>query len=188
MSNFIFEQTSLPGAVIIRPEKYGDSRGYFMETYHKEAFARGKITADFVQDNSSRSSLGVLRGLHFQRLRPQGKLVRVTLGCVFDVAVDLRPNSSAFGQWLGVVLSAEEGIEFYVPPGFAHGFLVMSEVAEFSYKCTEFYNPDDEGSIIYNDKNIGIEWPTIDTGYKLSDKDMTGNEFSSQNFKFYEGL
>ena len=154
-------ETDLPGAVIIEPDVFGDERGFFKETYHQDRYRiEAGIEESFVQDNYSRSTAGVLRGLHFQKTKPQGKLVSVSQGAVFDVAVDIDPDSATFRQWVGVHLSGENHIQFYVPPGYAHGFLVLSEVADFQYKCTELYNPDDEGGIHWDDKEIAIQWPT----------------------------
>ena len=172
MSKFTFEKTPIEGLVVITPTVFGDHRGYFMETYQKEEFAAAGIDVDFVQDNESCSSRGVLRGMHFQKTNPQGKLVRVLEGEVFDVAVDLRKGSETYGKWYGVTLSAENKKQFYVPEGFAHGFLVLSEKATFVYKCTRFYCPNDEGGLAYDDPAVGIEWPiTPDMELKLSDKD-----------------
>ena len=154
-------ETELSGAVIIEPNVFGDERGFFKETYHQDRYRiEAGIEASFVQDNYSRSTAGVLRGLHFQKTKPQGKLVSVSQGAVFDVAVDIDPDSATFKQWVGVHLSAENHLQLYVPPGYAHGFLVLSEVANFQYKCTEFYNPDDEAGIHWDDKEIAIQWPT----------------------------
>ena len=156
-------ETDLPGAVIIEPDVFGDERGFFKETYHQDRYRiEAGIEESFVQDNYSRSTAGVLRGLHFQKTKPQGKLVSVSQGAVFDVAVDIDPDSATFKQWVGVHLSGENHIQFYVPPGYAHGFLVLSEVADFQYKCTELYNPGDEGGIHWDDKEIAIQWPTSD--------------------------
>ena len=140
MGKFTFTQTEIPGVVVIEPQVFGDDRGYFMETYQKDQFAEAGIDKEFVQDNQSRSTRGVLRGLHFQKNHTQGKLVRVTRGEVYDVAVDCRPNSATFGKWVGVTLSEENKKMFYIPEGFAHGFLVLSDVAEFCYKCTDVYD------------------------------------------------
>ncbi|MCX7884026.1 MAG: dTDP-4-dehydrorhamnose 3,5-epimerase [Caloramator sp.] len=172
MGKFKFVKTEIDGLVVIEPSVFGDERGYFMETYNYNDFKDGGIDVTFVQDNQSKSKKGVLRGLHFQKKYPQGKLVRVTKGEVFDVAVDLRKNSSTFGKWYGVYLSEENKKMFYIPEGFAHGFLVLSDEAEFVYKCTDFYHPEDEGGIIWNDKDISINWPT-DKVYNLiiSEKD-----------------
>ena len=163
------EKTKLDGVFIITPETFEDERGFFLESYNKDRYAKAGLNYDFVQDNHSHSSKGVLRGLHYQRTKPQGKLVRVAKGKVFDVAVDMRQTSSTFGQWESVILSEKNKIQFWVPPGFAHGFLVLSDTADFEYKCTDYYNPDDEGSILWNDPNLGIQWPIDDP--KLSKKD-----------------
>ena len=153
-------KTSLDGCVIIEPKVFGDERGFFLETFQAERYASlAGINAPFVQDNHSRSSKGVLRGMHFQKEKPQGKLVRVVRGEVYDVAVDLRKGSRTFGQFASVVLSAENKLQFWVPPGFAHGFVVLSDIADFEYKCTDYYTPLTEGSIRWNDPTIGIEWP-----------------------------
>ena len=148
MGKFKFTKTSIEGVYIIEPTVFGDERGYFMETYHQGEFKEAGLDLNFVQDNQSKSTKGVIRGLHFQYNKPQGKLVRVIRGEVFDVAVDLRRNSPTYGKWEGVILSDENKKQFYVPEGFAHGFLVLSDVAEFTYKCTDFYDPDDEGGIL----------------------------------------
>jgi dTDP-4-dehydrorhamnose 3,5-epimerase len=158
--------------MIIEPRVFGDNRGYFMETYNYNQFKEAGMDMVFVQDNQSKSKKGVLRGLHFQATYPQGKLVRVLSGEVFDVGVDLRKGSPTFGKWHGVILSGENRKQFYVPEGFAHGFLVLSDEAEFAYKCTDFYHPEDEVGIIWNDPTIGIEWPLEDLGdIILSEKD-----------------
>lgn len=164
--------TALAGCLIIEPTVFGDSRGYFMETYNQHELKEAGLDVKFVQDNESRSQQGVLRGLHFQYQYPQGKLVRVTHGDVYDVAVDLRPASATFGQWVGVTLSGENHRQFYIPEGFAHGFLVLSEYADFVYKCTNYYHPEDEGGIIWNDPDIGITWPIDKIEPLLSDKDQ----------------
>ena len=155
----------IKGLCIIEPTLHGDSRGYFMETYNKNDMAEAGLTMDFVQDNQSASSKGVLRGLHFQKQHPQGKLVRVIQGSVFDVVVDLRSNSATYGNWFGEILSAENNKQFYIPEGFAHGFLVLSDTAEFCYKCTDFYRPGDEGGLAWNDPEIGIKWPELTGEY-----------------------
>lgn len=149
------------GLYIIQPTVHGDNRGYFMETYNQNDMAEFGLNMNFVQDNQSMSVKGVLRGLHFQKKHPQGKLVRVIKGKVFDVAVDIRKDSKTFGKWVGVELTEENKKQFYISPGFAHGFLVLSDVAEFCYKCTDFYHPDDEGGLMWNDPDIGITWPTL---------------------------
>ncbi|SCG86079.1 dTDP-4-dehydrorhamnose 3,5-epimerase [Methanobacterium congolense] len=159
MGKFKFMETSIEGVYIVEPTVFGDERGYFMETYHEMEFKEAGIDATFVQDNQSKSKRGVLRGLHFQRTKPQGKLVRVIRGEVFDVAVDLRRDSATYGKWEGVTLSEDNKKQFYIPEGFAHGFLVLSDEAEFTYKCTDFYDADDEGGILWNDPEIGVEWP-----------------------------
>lgn len=165
-----FIKTKIEGLYIIEPKVFGDQRGYFMETYNEKEFKEHGLDYVFVQDNQSKSKKGVLRGLHFQKNFPQAKLVRAVSGEVFDVAVDLRKNSPTYGQWVGVVLSSENKRMFMVPRGFAHGFVVLSETAEFAYKCDDFYHPEDEGGVMWNDKDIGIEWP-IDIEPILSEKD-----------------
>ncbi len=172
MGRITVETCGIEGLKIITPAVHGDERGYFMETYQQRDFAEAGITVTFVQDNQSSSRRGVLRGLHYQINYPQDKLVRVVSGEVFDVAVDLRKGSPTFGQWHGVLLSAENKKQFFIPKDFAHGFLVLSDVAEFTYKCTDFYHPNDEGGIRWDDPDIGIEWP-LQEGVELilSDKD-----------------
>ncbi len=162
----------IKGLYVIEPKVFGDERGYFVETYNKQEFSEFGLDMEFVQDNQSMSRKGVLRGLHFQKKFPQGKLVRVLSGEVFDVAVDIRKGSETYGKWFGVVLSDENKKQFYVPEGFAHGYLVLSETAVFAYKCTEFYHPEDEGGIQWDDPDIGIEWP-LEEGMQviLSEKD-----------------
>ena len=155
-------ETSLPGVLLIEPTVHGDARGFFLETFHADRYAHAGLTRPFVQDNASRSMRGTLRGLHFQEPHAQGKLVQVLQGEVFDVAVDIRRGSPHFGRWVGVVLSAENKRQIYVPPGFAHGFCVTSEYADFAYKCTDFYHPESERGIAWNDPDIGIAWPTSD--------------------------
>ena len=169
---FTFSPCPIQGLFEIQPKVFGDSRGYFLESYSQRDFEQAGIQARFVQDNQSRSVKGVLRGLHFQKSHPQGKLVSVTEGEVFDVAVDLRPSSPSLGKWYGVVLSSEKKNQLYIPGGFAHGFLVLSETAVFSYKCTDFYYPQDEGGIIWNDPDIGVIWPYLGMEYVLSGKDL----------------
>ena len=149
----------IEGLYVIEPTVHGDARGYFMETYNQKDMEEAGLTMKFVQDNQSCSTKGVLRGLHFQKEFPQGKLVRVVKGTVFDVAVDLRSDSKTYGQWFGVELSEENKKQFYISEGFAHGFLVLSDIAEFCYKCTDFYHPGDEGGLAWNDPEIGIQWP-----------------------------
>lgn len=162
----------IEGLCVIEPAVHGDARGYFMETYSQRDMEENGLDMVFVQDNQSMSVKGVLRGLHFQKQFPQGKLVRCIRGAVFDVAVDLRSNSKTYGKWFGVELTAENKKQFYIPEGFAHGFLVLSDEAEFAYKCTDFYHPGDEGGILWSDPDIGVEWP-IEDGEKLiiSEKD-----------------
>lgn len=180
--NFTFFPSDIKDRVVIDPRVYGDHRGYFMETYHKKSFFDGGIRVDFVQDNMSSSTKGVLRGLHFQWNKPQGKLVRVLKGEVFDVAVDLRRNSSTYGKWEGTYLSEDNRKMVYVPEGCAHGFLVISDSAEFVYKCTDFYDPDDEGGILYNDPDIGIQWPVDKVNKNLiSEKDSKLMSFAAYN-------
>ena len=163
-------ETCLPGVLIIEPKVFGDHRGFFCETFQAERYAEAGITSSFVQDNHSRSARGVLRGLHFQRTRPQGKLVRVSRGSVYDVAVDVDPASPTCGRYVGVELNDENNKQLWVPPGYAHGFCVLSDVADFQYKCTDYYFPDDEGGLLWNDPDVGIPWP-IDTP-QLSAKDQ----------------
>lgn len=159
MAKFNFNKTSLEGVYIVELTSFGDERGYFMETYNQKEFEKKGLDMIFVQDNQSKSKQGVLRGLHFQTKHQQGKLVRVISGEVFDVAVDLRKGSPTYGQWEGVILTAENKKQFYIPEGFAHGFLVLSEHAEFVYKCTDFYHPEYEGGIPWDDPTIGVQWP-----------------------------
>lgn len=161
-----FLKCPIQGMYIIEPEIHYDDRGYFCETYQKKEFEQAGLGMEFVQDNQSSSKKGVLRGLHFQIKYPQGKLVRVVKGCVFDVAVDLRKSSETYGKWYGVELSEQNKKQFYIPEGFAHGFLVLSDTAEFCYKCTDFYHPGDEGGIAWNDPSIGIIWPSLKGEYK----------------------
>lgn len=162
MGKITVENTPIKGLMVITPQVFGDNRGYFMETYNIADFREAGIECEFVQDNQSSSKRGVIRGLHFQIDHPQDKLVRVIRGEVFDVAVDMRPGSDTYGKWYGVRLSEENKKMFFIPKHFAHGFLVLSDYAEFTYKCTELYHPNDEGGIIYNDPDIGIEWPIPD--------------------------
>ncbi|MFT6436870.1 MAG: dTDP-4-dehydrorhamnose 3,5-epimerase [Candidatus Azotimanducaceae bacterium] len=166
----IVTKTKLPGVVIIEPTIHGDNRGFFLESFHAERYKQeAGIDLPFVQDNQSRSGKGVLRGLHYQVKKPQGKLVRVTRGEVFDVAVDINPNSTTYTKWVGVNLSEDNHLQFYVPPGYAHGFLVLSDFADFSYKCTDYYDPKDEGGVRWDDPKINISWPK--TNPTVSDKD-----------------
>ena len=167
-------KTKLSGCVIIEPKVYGDDRGFFLETFQRNKYLElADISLPFVQDNHSRSSKNVLRGLHFQKNKPQGKLVRVVTGEVFDVAVDLRKDSPTFGQWDSVVLSGENKTQFWIPPGFAHGFVVLSSTADFEYKCTDYYDSSDEGSLLWNDPDLAITWPIKNP--QLSEKDANAH-------------
>ncbi len=170
MGNFTFNETKIKDVYIIDVKTYGDNRGYFMETYKDSDFKAAGLDYNFVQDNQSSSRKGVLRGLHFQKAHPQAKLVRVIKGEVFDVAVDLRKGSETYGQWVGVLLSEGNHRQFMIPRGFAHGFVVVSDYAEFAYKCDELYHPEDEGGIMWNDPAIGIDWPDVGE-IILSEKD-----------------
>jgi dTDP-4-dehydrorhamnose 3,5-epimerase len=152
-------QTTLPGVVVIEPDVFKDPRGFFLETFHARKYAEGRILGPFVQDNHSHSKRGTLRGLHAQLRKPQGKLVRAVAGEMFDVAVDIRRGSPAFGRWFGVTLSGENFKQLYIPPGFAHGFCVLSDEVDVEYKCTDFYDPADEVTVLWSDPEIGIEWP-----------------------------
>lgn len=184
MSNFNFIKTDIDGVIIVETKVFGDERGYFMETYHEKDFNKGGITAKFVQDNQSKSTKGVLRGLHFQKEFTQAKLVRVLKGEVYDVAVDLRKSSKTYGKYVGVVLSEENKKQFFVPKGFAHGFLVLSDEAEFAYKCDDFYHPECEGGIMWNDPQVAIKWPLENIeDIKLSDKDKNNLPFGSFFFE-----
>ena len=165
--------TPLDGPVIIEPKVFGDERGFFMESWNAKAFADAGLDLSFVQDNHSRSARGVLRGMHYQLARPQGKLVRVTRGRAWDAIVDMRRSSPGFGRWTGVELSAENHRMFWVPPGFAHGFVSLEDGTEFQYKCTDFYDPSDEHSLLWNDPVVGVDWP-IDFTPQLSGKDQAG--------------
>ncbi len=180
---FIFNKTEIEGVYVIEPKVFGDNRGYFMETYNEQEFKNNGLDYNFVQDNQSKSKKGVLRGLHFQKTHPQAKLVRVLEGEVFDVAVDLRKGSKTYGKWVGVILSEENKKQFMIPRGFAHGFVVLSETAVFAYKCDDFYHPEDEGGIMWNDPDINIEWP-----YKgellLSEKDKVHSLLKECKIRF----
>lgn len=175
-----FEPTSIPDVVLIRPRVFFDERGYFLETWERRKFAIGGIDHEFVQDNHSGSSRGVLRGLHYQVRQPQGKLVRVIEGEVFDVAVDLRRSSATFGRWVGMRLSSVNREMLWIPPGFAHGFLVLSAYAQFLYKCTDYYAPEHERTLLWDDPEVGVAWPLQDVGGKvtLSAKDAIGTAFA----------
>ena len=177
------EKTFIDDLVVIEPAVFGDNRGYFMELYNKNEFSKNGLNYDFVQDNQSKSKKGVLRGLHFQKMHSQAKLVRVIDGEVFDVAVDLRSNSKTYGKWFGVILSGENKKMLLIPKGFAHGFLVLSESVVFSYKCDDFYHPEDECGIMYNDPDIGVDWPEVDNVI-LSEKDKVLPSLKELNFKF----
>lgn len=187
IGNFTFNETSIEGVYKIDVKKYGDNRGYFMETYKESDFIDAGITNTFIQDNQSKSKKGVLRGLHFQKTFPQAKLVRCIEGEVFDVAVDLRKGSKTYGKWEGVILSAEKGNQFMIPRGFAHGFLVLSESATFCYKCDELYHPEDEGGLMWNDETVGIEWPDVGE-ILLSEKDKKHPKLEDIEVDFDENL
>lgn len=163
------ERTGIDGVIIVKPQVHGDARGFFVETWQQERYAAVGIDLPFVQDNHSRSARGILRGMHFQRKHPQGKLVYVSLGTIFDVVVDIRPQSPTFGQWIGVTLDAAQQHQLWVPPGMAHGFLALSDAVHLHYKCTDFYRPEDEGSLRWDDPDIAIAWPCADP--VLSGKD-----------------
>ncbi|MBF4468031.1 MAG: dTDP-4-dehydrorhamnose 3,5-epimerase [Methanobrevibacter arboriphilus] len=184
MNKFKFTKTSIEGVFIIEPTVFIDDRGYFMESYHKKEFEENGLNIDFVQDNQSKSTKGVLRGLHFQYNQPQGKLVRVIKGEVFDVAVDLRKDSPTYSKYESVILSEDNKKQFYIPPGFAHGFLVLSDEAEFTYKCTDFYNESDEGGIAWNDSDINIEWPLNEDELILSEKDQKWKSLKNTSTNF----
>ena len=189
MSKFKFIETEVKDLYIIEPKVVGDDRGYFMEGYNKKDFFEAGLSMEFVQDNQSKSKKGVLRGLHFQTKHTQGKLVRVSSGEVFDVAVDLRKGSPTFGKWKGVLLTAENKKQFYVPEGFAHGFLVLSEDAVFNYKCTDYYSPKYDSGLLWNDEEVGVEWPLagIDE-ITLSDKDKKQKSLKELSIHFeYKG-
>lgn len=174
--------TPLPGVILLEPKRHGDSRGFFLETYREDIFKEAGIDLPFVQDNHSRSKRGILRGLHYQLIQPQGKLVRVASGQVFDVAVDVRTGSPNFGRWFGEILDEENMRMMYVPPGFAHGFVVLSESADFIYKCTDYYHPPSEQGIAWNDPEIGIEWPITDV--RLSEKDKNNTLLKNQSQEY----
>ena len=176
----LFIPLEIPDVIVIKPAIFGDDRGYFMESYRKNLFAENGIDVEFVQDNMSSSTRGVLRGLHYQLSpRGQGKLVRVFHGEVLDVAVDIRKNSPSYGKWVGQILSEENKISMYVPPGFAHGFCVISEKAEFHYKCTDFYSQEHERGIVWNDPDIGIDWPIPNKEIVLSEKDANAPQLKN---------
>lgn len=169
-------QTAIEGVMLIKPKIWGDARGYFVETWQQERYEEAGMTLPFVQDNHSRSSYGILRGLHYQKTRPQGKLVSVSLGKVYDVAVDIRKDSPTYGQWFGAELTAENQHQLWVAPGLAHGFVVTSDIAHFHYKCTEYYHPEDEAGILWNDPTLNIDWPV--TAPVLSAKDTVAPLFA----------
>jgi dTDP-4-dehydrorhamnose 3,5-epimerase len=177
--------TEIKEVKILEPKVFGDSRGYFIETWRDSFFREFVCDKTFVQDNQSKSSIGVLRGLHYQLNNPQGKLVRVVSGTVFDVAVDIRKSSPTFGKYVGVILSAENKRQFWIPEGFAHGFYVMSETAEFVYKCTNYYDPTSEHSILWNDPDIGIEWPLVE-GVKVNVSEKDGKASSFKNAVIFD--
>ena len=186
MGTITVETCEIEGLKVITPKVFGDARGYFVETYNYNDYKAAGIDQIFVQDNQSASKRGVLRGLHFQKEFPQDKLVRVIKGEVYDVAVDLRPGSPTFGRWHGVLLTEENKKQFFIPKNFAHGFLVLSDYAEFCYKCTDFYHPDDEGGLMWNDPDIGVEWP-LQEGVELifSEKDTGWGSF--KEYKQHSG-
>ncbi|MBL4820840.1 MAG: dTDP-4-dehydrorhamnose 3,5-epimerase [Gammaproteobacteria bacterium] len=163
--------TKIPQVLVFEPDVHGDDRGFFMETWRRSEFEKLGIDGEFVQDNQSKSRQGILRGLHYQLQKPQGKLVRAIAGEIFDVAVDLRKSSPTFCHWVGEILSAQNHRQLWVPPGFAHGFYVLSESAEIVYKCTQYYAPEDDRSLLWNDKELSIDWPLLDSAPELSDKD-----------------
>lgn len=183
MGKFKFTETKIKGVFEIEPAVFGDHRGYFMETYNEKDFRAAGLNYTFVQDNQSSSRKGVLRGLHFQKTFPQAKLVRVLKGEVFDVAVDLRKDSETYGQWVGVLLSEENKKQFMIPRGFAHGFVVVSDYAEFAYKCDEFYHPEDEGGLLWNDPDVNVQWPDVGEVI-LSDKDKKNPTLAESQMKF----
>lgn len=174
------EQTPIAGVLLVKPKVWGDARGYFVETWQKARYEAAGIVLPFVQDNHSMSRAGIVRGLHFQKTRPQGKLVSVSQGRVFDVAVDIRPSSPTFGQWYGVELTGENQWQLWLAPGLAHGFAVLSETAHFHYKCTAYYCPGDEGAIRWNDPDLAVRWPVADP--ILSEKDKAAPFFREQSF------
>lgn len=173
----IVEKTPIEGVLLVKPKVFGDKRGFFVETWQKKRYEEAGINLPFVQDNHSMSTKGILRGLHFQKKHPQGKLVMVSQGEVFDVAVDLRKDSPSFGQWFGALLTAENQHQLWVPPGMAHGFVVLSETAHFHYKCTDYYHPEDEGSIRWNDPDVDVKWP-ISFEPVVSEKDAKAPFFA----------
>lgn len=183
MGKFTFTKTEIDGVYVVEPTAFGDHRGYFMETYNQQDYFAAGLNYTFVQDNQSSSRKGVLRGLHFQKTYPQAKLVRVLKGEVFDVAVDLRKDSATYGKWVGVFLSEENKKQFMIPRGFAHGFVVVSDYAEFAYKCDDFYHPEDEGGLIWNDPDIAIQWPDVGE-ILLSEKDKRNPTLAESKMVF----
>lgn len=186
MTKFAISETGIEGLVVIKPQVFGDQRGFFMESYNKKEFTNIGLTMNFVQDNHSKSRRGVLRGLHFQTRHPQGKLVRVIRGSVWDVAVDIRANSKTYGQWHGVLLSAENKQMFYVPEGFAHGFITLEDETEFMYKCTDFYHPEYDAGIHYDDESIRIEWPFEQLGIRVEDILLSEKDKNLPSLREYE--
>lgn len=186
MAKFNFIATEIPDVKLIEPTVYGDNRGFFMETWRQDEFAAAGIETPFIQDNHSSSTRGVLRGLHFQRENTQAKLVRVIRGSVFDVALDLRPGSPWFGRWVGAELNSDNKRQLYAPQGFAHGFLVLSDEAEFVYRCSDYYNPAAEGGVRFDDPDIGIQWPEVGLPYNMSDKDKRLPFMKEQRFDEFE--
>ena len=170
--------TSIPDVLIFEPIVHGDERGYFMETFRESLLSERGLSVNFVQDNQSKSTQGTLRGLHYQLNHPQGKLARIVSGEVFDVAVDMRRSSKYFGQWVGVTLSAENNRQLWIPPGFAHGFYVLSESAELLYKCSDYYHPEDENSLLWNDETVAIDWPLLAAAPIMSEKDRDGKKLT----------
>ena len=183
MGNFKFNETKIRGVYVIEPTVFGDRRGYFMETYSQQSFEEAGLHYTFVQDNQSSSQKGVLRGLHFQKKFPQAKLVRVLKGEVFDVAVDLRKGSETYGEWIGCLLSEKNKKQLLIPRGFAHGFVVVSDYAEFAYKCDDFYHPEDEGGLIWDDPDVAIDWPDVGD-VLLSEKDKKHPTLSESKIVF----
>ncbi len=191
MNNFVIKKTPIKDLVIVEPKIFGDVRGFFMETYNQKSFEELGLEMKFVQDNHSKSRKGVLRGLHFQTKNVQGKLIRVLKGKVLDIAVDLRKNSETFGQWYGIELSSENKLMFYIPEGFAHGFLTLEDDTEFMYKCTNLYSPEYDSGILWNDKILNIDWKFKEYGIKaeeliISEKDQVQQEFDSSKNYFEE--
>lgn len=185
MSKIKVKETAISDLFVIEPTVFGDGRGFFLETYHKQEFSENGLTMAFVQDNHSKSKQGVLRGLHFQTQHAQGKLVRVIRGSVWDVAVDLREGSPTFGRWEGVLLSAQNKKMFYVPEGFAHGFLTLEDETEFVYKCTDYYHPEYEAGVSYNDPDIGIDWPLVEYGIRSEQLLLSGKDTKLPTLKEY---